>query len=544
MAYNYEYPGVNMNDYNNDWLINKVKDLANEWKNVQQNWTTQQEAFNNLKEYIENYFNNLNVQNEINNKIEDIIESGEFDAILKVYIDPALKKQDEKITVLETRVNEITQLPDGSTIGDAELTDIRVPAGVLDFNEPFSNAGNSVRGQATRLFNIIRNIYYGLLDNASIELDVLGNVDNNLSVTTYQVTVESSVYDYFGIVGYITPRSEINYIDISFVFESENPLTSVYVNALNVDGVKIEGILFKNSYRARIAFTSPKSEAGAINIFTKLTAPYKYKISHIVIVDSNGEHYAPSFIVNTSFGRGSITSTTKEYLALATKDYVNSIVEGGSYALKNWTILGDSLSSFSTLGSGANIYVDYVQSMIGIHYTNLAIGGSGYWKGHSSDEAFYQQAEKISNDSDVVTVFGSFNDIGIEGGVSGATIIGSYTDSGTDSIAGCINTTFDNIENICPNAVIGVILPTPWENSRNNPATTSYLNILKQICTYRNIPYLDLFNNSNLHPWDAEFRQLFYKTPDDGAHPNSAGHLRFSGMIVEFIKSLLLPISK
>lgn len=94
LAYNYEYPGVNMNDYNNDWLINKVKELACEWLNVQKDWTDMQTAYDEMKNWIENYFKNLDVQEEINNKLESMISSGEFQRIisnaLRDYINPVI----------------------------------------------------------------------------------------------------------------------------------------------------------------------------------------------------------------------------------------------------------------------------------------------------------------------------------------------------------------------------------------------------------------------------------------------------------------------
>ena len=43
-------------------------------------------AFNNLQEFIENYFENLDVQDEINNKLDEMAESGYFDNILTNYV--------------------------------------------------------------------------------------------------------------------------------------------------------------------------------------------------------------------------------------------------------------------------------------------------------------------------------------------------------------------------------------------------------------------------------------------------------------------------
>lgn len=43
-------------------------------------------AFNSLKAYVDNYFENLDVQDEIDNKLDEMVESGEFDNILAEYI--------------------------------------------------------------------------------------------------------------------------------------------------------------------------------------------------------------------------------------------------------------------------------------------------------------------------------------------------------------------------------------------------------------------------------------------------------------------------
>lgn len=82
MAYNYEYPYVDANQANADWLINEMKRLAEEWVKVQGEWNTEQEAFENLKKYINEYFDNLDVQDEINNKLEEMHQNGELAAII------------------------------------------------------------------------------------------------------------------------------------------------------------------------------------------------------------------------------------------------------------------------------------------------------------------------------------------------------------------------------------------------------------------------------------------------------------------------------
>lgn len=94
MAYNYEWPYVDADQYNNDWLINKVKELASEWAQVEQDWKTEQEAFESLKSFITNYFENLDVQEEINNKLNKMIEDGTMKEIItpiiSTYIPPLI----------------------------------------------------------------------------------------------------------------------------------------------------------------------------------------------------------------------------------------------------------------------------------------------------------------------------------------------------------------------------------------------------------------------------------------------------------------------
>ena len=107
-----------------------------------------------LNSYVTNYFNNLDVQEEINKKLDEMTESGELTNIIKNYVDPiyqayetrinnAINEQNEDITVLEGRMDTFASLTEGSTTGDAELADIRVGANGVTY----PTAGDAVRDQ-------------------------------------------------------------------------------------------------------------------------------------------------------------------------------------------------------------------------------------------------------------------------------------------------------------------------------------------------------------------------------------------------------------
>ena len=121
-----------------------------------------------LYDYTNDYFENLDVQTEIDNKLEQMYQSGQLDELFKKYLDPKLTAQDEKINeslnaqndkidVLKSRMDEFTSLKDGSTTGDAELQDIRVGAD----GKTYPNAGDAVREQVSSLKECIDNAYKG-----------------------------------------------------------------------------------------------------------------------------------------------------------------------------------------------------------------------------------------------------------------------------------------------------------------------------------------------------------------------------------------------
>lgn len=104
-------------------------------------------AYTKLQSYVNNYFSTLDVQDEINKKLDEMASNGILYEIIRTYTDPIVNEQNAKIDVLKARMDSFTSLPAGSTSGDAELTDIRVGYNGVTY----PTAGDAVRKQIGNL---------------------------------------------------------------------------------------------------------------------------------------------------------------------------------------------------------------------------------------------------------------------------------------------------------------------------------------------------------------------------------------------------------
>lgn len=130
-------------------------------------------AFNELKEYVDNYFNNLDVQEEIDNKLNEMASDGTLTRLIKKYIDPFIQQQNlvieaqnseienfknaigQEITIMQDQINDIpggTPIPVSST---SDMTDdSKIYLNLTDGYWYYYNGASWVQGgvyQATKL---------------------------------------------------------------------------------------------------------------------------------------------------------------------------------------------------------------------------------------------------------------------------------------------------------------------------------------------------------------------------------------------------------
>lgn len=211
---------------------------------------------------------------------------------------------------------------------------------------------------------------------------------------------------------------------------------------------------------------------------------------------------------------------------------------------KKWIAIGDSWTAVNTLGAGVANYTNYVAERLGLNMVNAAIGGTGY-VGHNkdADDQFYNR--EIPADGDAYTILGSFNDVFVDGFK-----FGDVGDTDKLSLWGAMKATIDHIYSVKDNARIGIIAPGPWGAfNPQNGSTWSKLNIkssevgeqyvatMKKFADYYSLPFLDLYHQSNLRPWDVDYVKKYFH--NDNTHPNTEGHKQFAPMIADFVNKLL-----
>lgn len=208
-----------------------------------------------------------------------------------------------------------------------------------------------------------------------------------------------------------------------------------------------------------------------------------------------------------------------------------------------WCAFGDSLTDKNTLSglsTGIKNYVDYVAESTGLISTNCGYGGTGYMKGDTHN--FVNRVTDIPQNSEVITVFGSFNDYEY---ISDK--IGALGDKTTDTLYGAMYKFYADLFKRCPDAVVGMILPTKWGYLSSGEAKTKcdiYIKALKDTAKEFDIPVLDLYDASNLRPQDSVFTAKYYKDDNsdgtaDTVHLLDGAHKKFIAPKVEaFIKQI------
>lgn len=86
MAYNYEWPYVDTSRLNADWLLHEMKRVIKEWAGMKKDFSDLQSAFNDLRQYVEDYFSELNLTGTVREVLQQMLADGSLDEVFRPLI--------------------------------------------------------------------------------------------------------------------------------------------------------------------------------------------------------------------------------------------------------------------------------------------------------------------------------------------------------------------------------------------------------------------------------------------------------------------------
>lgn len=237
---------------------------------------------------------------------------------------------------------------------------------------------------------------------------------------------------------------------------------------------------------------------------------------------------------------------------------------------------GDSITEANS--KTAMNWHQYVKEALGFTKDyNDGYSGTGFVKDYMTYKPLWYRIENTwpttfaNVTPDVILIMGNMNDgtglgtgglnryIGYDGNaVSGMPVlpVGSVDDSeNVVSVYGATRRILNRLITMYPHAKIGVISSTPrftsheslWPNAPKDYQHgwfDDYSNALKYVCEEYNVPFLDLYHNNELRPWNPTCLAEYYQ-PDgsgasgeetpDGVHPNSIGHKLMADKIIPWM---------
>lgn len=184
-----------------------------------------------------------------------------------------------------------------------------------------------------------------------------------------------------------------------------------------------------------------------------------------------------------------------------------------------WYVMGDSLTA-KPEGSTEKRYYDFVQEKTGIQLIVDGVGGTGYGAGVSTGQSFLDRVINIPEDVDIVSIFGSGNDIRY--GVN-------YNKPIYDTLSWiALNR---------PGLRVIVAPPPAWKSIKDGDGNivTNYdkrgdlwkpycdrVQVCALACDFRYLA--EMYDCPPFNPNFTGHMEKFFTTDPEGIHPNEAGH--------------------
>lgn len=637
---------------NADCIIELQQNVTDFTKNIT-------DLFNNLKNFVEDYFINLDLQTEINNKLDEMASDGSLYSIMEPYFNNFNTRFNELNNKIDSfgngsplAVTSINEMVDTSRIyvntsngkwyyfnnsdwviggvyQSSELSNNSVPFNVLSSNlqESFSPVFSNVifTENKSAYINILGNIISKTISFSYFELDV--NYGDNFYIDIFYST------SYFSLNNplWIMKDSEDNVI-YSKIIDFDNTtnikdfisipknVTKLFINS-NTNYLNGSSIIKINNYiqNSKISYNQLDSSLKNIfelqfntisantfidNAFFNYNGSYtsnnsyeilsldvkpgeKYKINTYLFYNNPAiyllykDSYRTISLNNASYNviipkeiLPENKEITNQFIDIdieipfdCFKIYINksknhsiTIQKATSYKIDatkttftfpDLSILNDKTLLFSgdsiTYGAGDRPdpedysqtgWVKRIQELNpNANIFGYGISGSTIAKiSNNNNNSILERIDKMFSEhqnADYIILQGGVNDTWNSSIKEGSISNGYSADLDEYTFCGAMESLLKNSQLKWKGKKIGFIITFKVPSSNKLPR---YMNLAKQICEKWSVPYLDLFNNSNLNYYLDTIKKDF--SQGDGLHPNGAGYDLLTNQIDSWIKSL------
>ena len=454
-----DFPYSNFHEMNMDVILKIVREMVDEWTNTSAEWAT-------YKEFIDNYFENLDVSEEVLSALRIFANDGTLNRIL----DPVIAEE-----TADWLLNHISATS-GETVIDTSL----------------SVEGAAADAKITGLFAKY-GLNYGAVTSFS-QILTQGLYIYNKNTFTDDLPASFTQY------GYILCLYNSNTANEKFYIIFDENLTAI--------------IKYNNKSKS---ITHAKKYLGVLSDFENAQdGLYAVSPSTLNIPNMNGGY---GWIEVTVYDNGyKIATLYRDSGSVVTYAYNTWY---NIYHNITWYLIGDSLTEINSTAS-RNWTTLFASE--GANIVNLGVSGTGFAK---TENRYINRINELPTGYCNIGISASFNDM------SAGVEIGNPTDTGTNSVCGYINQFFDALLQHNPNATIICYAMPPWDVYHYGVTRSDqYINNLEIICKTRGIAFdRSLYDNSDMRPWNAEYRGSFYT---DGSHPNNYGHIKIWNHLSDF----------
>lgn len=223
-----------------DFLEKKVFPAIEENTNITEET---QQAFVELQNYVRDYFNNLDVQEEINNKIDELVEDGTFEKILLNYTKIS-KVYDTTVNLLD----DTSSLVDGMKVRTLGYYNINDGGGAEFYCREKTNEDVADNGT---IYSVSETLVIEMVKPEIITPEMLGAVGDG---ETDDTTAISNCTKFNHIVmnkNYLTGNEQFTFENA--IIEGKGQLIN---GVLFVNNCIVKNITLKNSFRNAIALPS------------------------------------------------------------------------------------------------------------------------------------------------------------------------------------------------------------------------------------------------------------------------------------------------